>query len=86
LALNVITDVGYFNDTQCQDALDLLESEKLSNCGFPAEKKYYQVTDKIKSGRSLVNWGGTSKRKMNEFVTVDALWVLKKASRISINL
>ncbi|MFX0050399.1 MAG: hypothetical protein ACFFAJ_03130 [Candidatus Hodarchaeota archaeon] len=84
--LKVMTEVGYINDTRCQDALDLLESKKLSDGGFPAEKKYYQVTNKMKGGRSLVNWGGTSKRKMNEFVTVDALWVLKEASRISINL
>lgn len=83
--LKVMTEAEFVNDTRCQNALDLLESKKLSDGGFPAEKKYYQVTDKMKSGRSLVNWGGTSKRKMNEFVTVDALWVLKEASRI-INL
>lgn len=84
--LKVMTEAGFINDTRCQDALDLLESKKLSDGGFPAEKKYYQVTDKIKSGHSLVNWGGTSKRKMNEFVTVDALWVLKEASRVIINI
>ncbi|MFX0170733.1 MAG: hypothetical protein ACFE9L_02315 [Candidatus Hodarchaeota archaeon] len=83
--LKVMIEIGYINDARCQDALDLLESKKLLDGGFPAEKKYYQVTEKMKSGRSLVDWGGTSKRKMNEFVTVDALWVLKEASRISIN-
>jgi len=34
------------------------------------------------SGRSLVNWGGVSRRRMNEFVTVDALYVLKAAGRL----
>jgi hypothetical protein len=84
--LKVMTEAGFINDTRCQDALDLLESKKLSDGGFPAEKKFYQVTERMKSGRSLVNWGGTSKKKMNEFVTVDALWVLKEASRVIINL
>lgn len=39
------------------------------------------MTDKEISGRSLVNWGVTSKRQMNEFVTADALFVLKVAGK-----
>lgn len=81
--LKVIAEAGFINDARCSDALDLLETKRLPDGGFPAEKKYYQVTDKIKSGRSLVSWGGTSKRRMNEFVTVDALYVLKAAGRLA---
>jgi hypothetical protein len=33
------------------------------------------------SGYSLVGWGGTSKVKMNPFVTADALFVLREAGR-----
>ncbi len=53
--------------------------------GFPAEEKYYQCTQKIRgmTGRSFVDWGGTSKKRMNEFVTADALYVLKKSGRLS---
>ncbi|MFX0211953.1 MAG: hypothetical protein ACFFDT_38615 [Candidatus Hodarchaeota archaeon] len=73
-----------FTDERCTDALDLLESKQLSNSGFPAETKYYQVTTNVKrSGKPLVNWGGVSQNRMNEFVTVDALYVLKKAGRLS---
>jgi hypothetical protein len=61
-----------------QTALDLLESKSLPDGGFPAEKAYYQATSRIiGSGRSLVNWGGVSCRHLNEWVTVDALAVLK---------
>ena len=82
--LKVMVEAGLINDKRCNDALDLLESKQLSDGSFPAEKKYYQVTNVVKrSGRSLVNWGGTSGKRMNEFVTVDALYVLKKAGRLS---
>ena len=81
--LKVMADAGFIDDERCHDALDLLELKILEDGGFPAEKKYYQVTDKIKSGRSLVNWGGTSKKQMNEFITADALSVLSKSGRLA---
>ncbi|MFX0093667.1 MAG: hypothetical protein ACFFBD_18085 [Candidatus Hodarchaeota archaeon] len=81
--LKVMAEAGFIADSRCSDALDLLETKQLLNGGFPAEKKYYQISEKAKTGRSLVNWGGTSKKRMNEFVTVDALYVLKKAGRIT---
>ncbi len=81
--LKVMAEGGFISDDRCNDALDLLESKQLPNEGFPAEIKYYQVTTNTKrSGRSLVNWGGTGKTRMNEFVTVDALYVLKEAGRL----
>lgn len=80
--LKVLAEAGFIEDNRCERALDLLESKQLKDGGFPAEKRYYQVTDKIISGRSTVKWGITGKKQMNEFVTADALYVLKKASRI----
>ncbi|MFW9915702.1 MAG: hypothetical protein ACFFGZ_08825 [Candidatus Thorarchaeota archaeon] len=83
--LKVMAEAGFIKDERCEGALALLESKQLPEGGFPAEKKYYQVTDnKKRSGRSLVDWGGTSKRRANEFVTVDALYVLKEAGRLSV--
>ena len=73
--LKVMAEAGFINDSRCAVALNLLESKRLPDGGFPAEAKYYRVTDKSISCRSLVDWGGTSKKKMNEFVTVDALSV-----------
>lgn len=80
--LKVITEAGFIKDERCKDALDLLESKRLDDGGFPAEKKYYKFVNKTdtsrrKSGSSLVNWGIVSTKKSNEFVTVDAMYVLK---------
>lgn len=80
--LKVMAETGFIKDKRCKDALDLLESKRLPDGGFPAEEKYYRVSEKARSGRSLVDWGGISKRKMNEFVTADALFVSKEAGRL----
>ena len=77
--LKVMAEAGFIGDERCHDALALLEAKRLSDGGFPAEKKYYQATGKRKTGRSSVDWGGTSKRHMNEFVTADALYVLTES-------
>ena len=84
--LKVLSEAGFINDDRCKDALDLLETKELASGGFPAENKYYRVTDKFTSGRSLVKWGITGKTKMNEFTTLDALYVLKKSGRLNINV
>ena len=79
--LKVLAEAGFIDDPRCQDALDLLESKRLPGGGWPAEKKYYRATDQEVRYRSLVNWGGTSKRRMNEWVTADALYVLRAGGR-----
>lgn len=81
-ALKVMAEAGFIHDPRCQDALDLLERKRLPNGGFPVEKSYYRVSDKVPSGRSLVPWGVQHRKKMNEFVTTDALFVLKAAGKI----
>jgi hypothetical protein len=80
--LKVMAEAGFIADERCGDALGLLESKRLPDGGFPAEAKYYRVTDRPVSGRSTVNWGVTSATRSNEFVTVDALYVLKQAGRL----
>jgi hypothetical protein len=82
--LRVMAEAGFIRDARCRDALDLLESKRLPDGGFPAEHAYYQATTKIvRSGRSLVKWGGVSRRHLNEWVTVEALTVLKAAGRLA---
>jgi hypothetical protein len=81
--LKVLAEADFIKDKRCSSALDLLGSKRLSDGGFPAEKKYYRTTNERVSGRSLVNWGGISKRHMNEFITTDALFVLSKAGRLN---
>jgi hypothetical protein len=83
--LKVMAEAGFINDPRCAAALDLLESKRLPDGGFPAEARYYRVTDDPKAGsRSTVDWGGASKKKLNEFVAVDALYVLKEAGRLHV--
>jgi hypothetical protein len=83
--LKVLAEAGYIEDRRCRPALDLLESKRLPGGGFPAEKVYYKLSAKASSLRSLVDWGGARRNLMNEFVTIDALYVLKAAGRYSIS-
>ncbi len=80
--LKVMAEAGFISDERCKDALDLLQSKRLPDGGFPAEAKYYRLGQKVPTGRSLVDWGGVSKRRMNQFITADALYVLKNSSRL----
>jgi hypothetical protein len=80
--LKVMAEAGFIGDERCRDALDVLESKRLPGGGFPAEKKYYRVTEGGTAGRSLVDWGGAGQQRMNEWVTADALYVLKAAGRL----
>jgi hypothetical protein len=74
--------VGRIKDRRCSDALDLLESKQLPAGGWPAEKRYYKLSPRIVLGADHVDWGGTSKSRMNPWVTVDALAVLRAAGRL----
>lgn len=81
--LKVMAEAGFIKDSRCNDALDLLEQKMLPSGGLPAEKRYYtKVSNTFKLGADYVDWGGTSIKKMNEWVTADALYVLKEAGRI----
>lgn len=82
--LKILSEAGFINDPRCAEALDLLESKQLPDGGFPAEDRYYRVDDRGLSGHSRVDWGGTSKVKLNPFVTLDAIRVLKLAGRLAI--
>ena len=76
-----MAEAGFIHDPRCRDALDLLESKRLPDGGFPAEESFYRVRAEPRTGRELVDWGGVSKTRMNEFVTADALGVLGAAGR-----
>jgi hypothetical protein len=80
--LKVMAESGFIKDKRCQDALDILEGKRLPDGGWPAEARFYQNTDEKKSNYDLVDWGGVSKKKYNEWVTVDALYVLKESGRL----
>ncbi len=81
LGLKVMAEIGSIRDRRCADALDLLESRQLPDGGWPAERRYYSVSQKIKLSADFVDWGGTSVTRMNPWVTADALSVLVSAGR-----
>ncbi len=81
-ALKVMAEAGLITDPRCDDALDLLESKRLPDGGFPAEGRYYRHDAKRLSGHSRVDWGGTSIVRSNPFVSLDGLYVLKQAGRL----
>ena len=80
--LKILAEMDLVGDKRCEDALDLLMSKFISEDGWPAERKYYCTSNEIKLGNDYVDWGGVSKKRANEWVTADALVVLKKAKCI----
>ena len=81
--LEAMAELGLIRDPRCVDALDLLEEKRLPDGGWPAERRHYTVSpNAMKANADSVDWGGTSARRMNEWVTADALAVLRAAGRL----
>jgi hypothetical protein len=77
--LKVLAEAGLIRDRRCAAALELLAAKRLPDGGFPAEARYYKTSRTIARGNDIVDWGGTSKRASNPWVTADALSVLAAA-------
>jgi hypothetical protein len=80
-ALLVMTEMGRARDPRCRDALDLLESKRLSDGTFPVEWTNVKKADRIVTRGTFTDWGMRHRKKGNPFVTVDALYVLREAGR-----
>ena len=78
-----MAEAGFILDPRCRSALDLLESKRLPDGGWPAEERFYQTSANARSGSDLVAWGPVSRKRMNEWVTADALIVLRAAGRLN---
>jgi len=77
--------IGRIRDPRCADALDLLEEKRLPDGGWPAEKRLYKVRPRtMEANADYVDWGGTSRTRTHEWVTVDALAVLRSAGRLNL--
>jgi hypothetical protein len=79
--LKVMAETGHLADARCESALDLLERKRLADGGWPAESRYYTVTNTNQLHGDYVDWGGVRSRRMNPWVTADALSVLVRAGR-----
>jgi hypothetical protein len=73
--LVAMAELGLIGDPRCQDALDLLASMRLPD-GWPAQATYVRGPT-----RDSIDWGGTSTRRANPWVTADARAVLQAAGR-----
>jgi hypothetical protein len=82
--LVAMAELGLIKDDRCNDALDLLERKRLPDGGWSAEARYYTVSSKPAHNADSVDWGGTGSRRMNEWVTADALTVLRAAGRLAL--
>jgi len=82
--LRGMAEVGRIRDRRCEDALDLLENKRLPDGGWPAEAKFYRFSPgRFAAGSEFVDWGGTSSRRSNPWVTVEALSILTAAGRFA---
>jgi hypothetical protein len=79
-ALKGLREAGLLADPRCGDALDLLRSKQLPGGGWAADATFCHGIDPRRQHYDLVDWGGGDARRMNEWVTVDALAVLAAAS------
>ncbi len=79
--LVVMAEAGLVHDPRCREALDTLEAKRLRDGGWPAEKRFFRMSTPPQAGTELFDWGPASKRRTNEWVTADALYVLRAAGR-----
>ncbi|TLZ56775.1 MAG: hypothetical protein E6K17_03760 [Methanobacteriota archaeon] len=83
--LKAMRRLGRVRDPRCEEALDFLEENRLPDGGWPAERRYYKVRPRTwESHADYVDWGGSNSRRMNEWITVDALAVLRSAGRFEL--
>ncbi len=81
-ALAVFSETGQIQDERCREALNLVEIKRLPDGGFPAEHRYYRPTRAmVPSQRSLVDWGGVSRQRLNPWISARAVAVLHAAGR-----
>jgi hypothetical protein len=80
--LVILAEAGYLHDPRCQEALDILQSKQLPDGGFPLERRVFVTSAEIITRGTFADWGPAGKHVANEFVTVEALYVLKQAGRL----
>ena len=81
--LRVLAEAGFVTDPRCQDALDYVRSRQMASGGWPADAAYWRISSRGGSGCSLVRWGKVGKTRVNEFVTVRAMGILRMAAHFA---
>ncbi len=82
--LKGLAEVGLLSDPRCREALNWLEGRELPQGGWPVDARYYHTSVHYEPGAEYVDWGAASRRRPNDWVTTDALYVLSEAGRLGI--
>jgi hypothetical protein len=82
-ALTILHRAGKLGDSRTQEAIDLVESKRGGDGRWRPEGYYWSLKRKTRpklavSNVEIVNWG---RKEPNEFITLNALRILKAAGR-----
>jgi len=78
-ALQVMAEMGRLGDPRCADALDLLESKRLSDGGFPVEIRNAETAARVTARGTYADWGPGGRTRANPLVSLAALGVMRAA-------
>ena len=78
-ALQVMAEMGRLGDPRCADALDLLESKRLSDGGFPVEIRNAETAAQVTARGTYADWGPGGRTRANPLVSLAALGVMRAA-------
>jgi hypothetical protein len=81
-ALVAMASAGLVLDARCAEALDFMQSKQLPGGGFPNERRIFVTSAERVTRGTYADWGPVGKRAANEFVTAQALYVLRVAGRL----
>lgn len=79
--LRAMAELDLIRTPRCADALDVLEQKEIDGIGWVADERFFKASSKLELSGDYVNWGSTSKKTMNEWITAAALSVLHAAGR-----
>lgn len=86
--LKIMAEAGFLQDSRCAEALDLLEQKALPGGGWTTDgRTYYRVGkpgEPPERNADKVSWGRQKESPLNEWVSVDALYVLTEAHRVKL--
>lgn len=85
VGLELMRAAGKLMDPRCESALDVLESKMFPDGGFRKEDRQFQASNPQGYHYSPVDWGRTSKRSINYWITVRALSVLTASGRVRLS-
>jgi hypothetical protein len=81
--LSAMAELGRIDDPRCADALELLERKQRRGGGWSSDARFFTPSKTMKNGADYVDWSGP-RGAMNEWITVEALTVLRAADRVRI--